>query len=114
MGWNAPGFADGGAVRGQIAGQLSLEDPEVLQRYLGESLGRNAKILGEHLGRFMSEPVRHQERIELACIAGVAADHELTTLRAEPLRGMRQARREIPEVALIDVSDVGPPHGIEN
>src|SRR6267378_5891763 len=106
MGWNAPGFADSGAVRRQVAGQGALEDPEILQWNLCESLGRNAEILGKHLGRGMGEPVRHQQRIELAGIAVVKADHKFATVRAEPLQRMRLACREIPEVALIDVSNI--------
>jgi hypothetical protein len=92
----------------------ALEDPEILQRNLGERLGRNAKILGEHLGRRMGEPVRHQQRIELAGIAVVKADHKFAAVRAEALQRMRLACRKIPEVALIDVRDVGPAHGVEN
>src|SRR5215510_7802485 len=110
MRWNAPGFADRSTVRCQIAGQGTLEDPEVLQRDLGECLGGNAKILGEHLGRRMSEPVRYQQRIELAGVAVVEADHKFAAVRAETLERMRLACREIPEVALVDVSDVWPAH----
>ena len=55
-----PGFADDSAVRFQVARQRALEDPEILQRNLGECLGRNAKILGKDLGGRMGEPIRHQ------------------------------------------------------
>jgi hypothetical protein len=40
-----PGFADRGAIRRQIAGQGTLKDPEILQRDLGERLGRPPKFL---------------------------------------------------------------------
>ena len=110
MGWNTRGLADRGAVRCQIAGQGTLEDPEILQRNPGERLGRNAKILGQHFGRRMGEPVRHQQRIELAGIAVVEADHKFAAVRAETLQRMRLAGREIPEVALIDVRNVWPAH----
>jgi hypothetical protein len=115
-GWGGtfPPLLTAGAVRCQIAGQGPLEDPEILQRNLGERLGWNAKILGEHLGRGVGEPVRHQQRIEFVGVAVVEADHELTAVRAEPLQRMRLACREIPQVALINVSDVGPAHGVEN
>src|SRR5216683_4571647 len=105
MGRNAAGLADSGAVRCQIARQLSLEDPEILQRYLGERFGWYAKILGEHLRRCMGEPVGHQQCVELAGVAVVKADHEFATVRSKPLQRMRLACREIPEVALIDVGD---------
>src|SRR3984893_11835755 len=114
MGWSGRVFANGCAVGCQIAGQLSLENPEVLQRYLGERFGRNAKILGEHLGGRMGEPVCHQQRIELAGVAVVKADHEFASVRAETLQRMRVARREIPKVALIDVRTVWPAPGVEN
>ena len=60
MGWNVPGFADRSAVGCQIARQNTLEDPEILQGNLGERLGWNAKILGKHFGRRMSEPIGDQ------------------------------------------------------
>src|SRR5882672_4796926 len=103
MGWNAPALVDRGAIRRQITGQLALEDPEILQRDLRERLGRNAKILGKHFGRRMREPVRHQQRIELAGVAIVEADHEFATIRAETLQRVRLASRKIPEVTFIDV-----------
>src|SRR5271167_284978 len=112
MRWNAGVFADRGAVRCQIAGQRTLEDPEVLQRNLGEGLGRNAKILGKHFGRRMSEPVGHQQRIELAGVTIVKADHKFTAVRSETLQRMRLARWEVPEVALVDIRDVWPAHGV--
>src|SRR6267142_5928793 len=94
MRWTIFALVDCGAVRRQIAGQGPLEDPEILQRNLSERLGRNAKILGKHLGRGVGEPVRHQQRIEFVGVAVVEADHELTTVRAEPLQRMRLACRE--------------------
>jgi hypothetical protein len=63
---------------------LTLEDPEFMQRYVCERLGRNAEILGKHLGRRMSKPIRHHQRVVFAGIAVVEADHKLATIRAEP------------------------------
>src|SRR5258705_13166467 len=103
-----------GAVRGQIAGQGALEDPEILQWNLGERLSRNTKILGEHFGRCMGEPVGHQQRVELAGVAVVKTDHKFTAVRAEALQRMRLACREIPEVALMDVRYEGTAHRVEN
>src|SRR6476660_2908887 len=103
-----------GAVRGQIAGQGALEDPEILQWNLGKRLSRNTKILGEHCWRCMGEPVGHQQRIELAGVAVIKADHKFTAVRAEALQRMRLACREIPEVALLYISDGGPAHVVEN
>ena len=85
MGPGDRGFADCSAVCCQIAGQGTLKDPEILQRDLCECLGRNAKILGKHLGRGMGEPVRDQQRIELAGIAVIKADHKFAAIRAETL-----------------------------
>src|SRR5882724_10298219 len=114
MGWNGPGFPDGDTVRRQIAGQRSLKDPEILQRNPGERLRWNAEILGKHLGRGMGEPVRHQQRIELAGIAIVKADHKFATVRAEALQRMRLACREIPEVTLLNVRNIWSAYGVEN
>src|ERR1700730_12259886 len=112
MGGNAPGLAYCCSVRCQVARQLALEDPEILQRYLGESLGRNAKIFGEHLGRRMGEPVGHQQRIEFAGVAVIKADHKFATVRAETLQRMRLACRKIPEVSFAYVGDVWPACGV--
>src|SRR5206468_11781996 len=98
MGRHASGFADGSGIGCQIAGHLSLEDPEILQRDSRESLSRHAKILGEYLGRRMGEPVGHKQRVELAGVTVVEADHEFASVRTEALQRMRLTRREIPEI----------------
>src|SRR5207253_1124255 len=91
-----------------------LEDQEILQRDLGEHLSRNAKILGKHLWRRMGEPVRYQQRVELAGIAIVEADHKFATVGPEALQRMRLASRKIPEVTLVNVGNKRPADGIEN
>src|SRR5947209_8196695 len=62
----------------------------------------------------MGEPVGHEQRVELACVAVVKADDKFTTVRAETLQRMWQAGREIPEVARIDIGNVWPPHSVES
>jgi hypothetical protein len=114
MGWNAPGFADRRAIRRQIARQGTLKDPEIMQRDLGERLGRHAEILGKHLGRRMGEPVRQQQRVELAGVTVVKADHEFAAVRAETLQRMRLACGKIPEITFIDIRNIGAAHGVEN
>src|SRR5713101_5815619 len=108
MGWSIFTFVDRGAVRRQIAGQGTREDPEILQRNPGKCFCWNAEILGKHLGRRMSKPIRYQQRIEFVGVAVVEADHEFTAVRAEPLQRMRCASGEIPEVARLYVSNVRP------
>src|SRR2546430_5435981 len=110
---NASAFTDGSSIRRQIAGHLSLEDPAILQRDSRESLSRYGKILGEHLGRRMGEPVGHEQRVKLAGVTVVEADHEFAAVRAEALQRMRLTRREIPEITLIDIGNVGPAQGVE-
>ena len=105
---------DGRAVCGQIAGHGALEDPEIVQRDLCEGFGRHTEVLGQHFGRRVGEPVRHQQRIEFAGVAVVEADHEFAAVRAKSLQGMRRTRRKVPEVAGLDVGDVGAALRVED
>ena len=53
----------GHLVRGQMTGQLTLEDPEVVDGNLRECLDWNSKILGENIGRRVGEPIRHRPAV---------------------------------------------------
>jgi hypothetical protein len=44
----------------------------------------------------------------------IEAYHELAAVRAEPLQRMRQAGREIPKIALLDVGDIGSAQFVEH
>jgi hypothetical protein len=98
----------------EIARHFALKDPEIVQRGLGECVGRYTKIFGEDGRRRMGKPVGHQERVELAGVAGVEADNEFATVRPEALQGMRVAGGKIPDVAFLDVRNIGAPHRIQH
>ncbi len=53
----------------------------------------------------MLEPVAQQEGIVLVELAVVEHQKELAAIRAETLNGMRNARREVPQIANPDVVD---------
>src|SRR5439155_4795999 len=92
---SACGSAHRRAVSGQVAGNLSLEDPQIVQWNFSECLSRHAEIFGKSAGRHMSHPVRHQKGVELACCAVIKADDELAPVGAESLQRMRITGREI-------------------
>src|SRR5258705_3767230 len=99
--WLRASSAHGCEVRGQIAGQLALEDVEVGKRDILERVDGNAEILGEDIRRRMREPFRYQQGGELGGLAFIETDNEFAAVRAEPLQRMRQAGGEIPEVAFL-------------
>ena len=105
---------DGGAIGREVTGHGALEDPEIVQRNFRKRLRWNAEILGQHLGRCMREPVRHQQCIEFVGMTVIEADHELTTVRTKPLQRMRRAGRKVPDIALLHVGNIGPALRIEN
>ena len=98
----------------KVTGYFALKYPEIVQGDIREGLGRHSEILGKNGGRRMREPIRHQQGVELACIAIIEADDEFASIRAEPLQGMGVAGREIPNVSLFHVGDIRLAHGIED
>jgi hypothetical protein len=102
------------AIGGKITGECALEDPEVMQGNLRKAVRRHAEILGKHLGRRMCKPVRHEQCVELVCMAVVEADHEFATVRPETLQGVRSARGKIPEIAFFHVSNIRPAFRIKD
>ena len=55
----------------------------------------------------MSKPIRHQQSVELARRAVIEADDKFATVRSKTLQGMRVTGRKIPDIALLDVGDIG-------
>ena len=70
-----------------------------------EGRAGDAEILGQHLVGRVLEPVADQERVVLVEVAIVEHQKEFATVRTEALDGMRNAGREIPEIADADVVD---------
>ena len=85
MRWNASGFTDGSAICRQIAGDLSLEDPEILQRDSRESLSRHAKILGQEGLGDVTEPVGDAKGAKLREVPVVEDEDEMAGFVAEAL-----------------------------
>src|SRR5258705_10447094 len=102
------------AVRGEVAGQLALEDVEVAKRDILERVDRNTEVFGEDIRRRMREPFRTHQGGKLRSLAFIEADEELAAVRAEPLQRMRQAGGEIPEVSLFHVGDIRPAQFVES
>ena len=55
----------------------------------------------------MSKPIRHQQSVELARRAVIEADNKFATVRSQTLQGMRVTGRKIPDIALLDVGNIG-------
>ncbi len=102
------------AVSGQVARQMTLEDVEVTQRNPRKRSGWNPEVLGQNVRRRVGEPVRQEERRELRGMAFVEAQEELAAVRREPLQRVRKAGREIPQVTLFHVRDIGAAGRVEN
>ena len=61
----------------------------------------------------MGEPVRQQQRVELAGVTVVKADHEFAAVRAETLQRMRLACGKYQRSPSL-ISNIGAAHGVEN
>src|SRR5258708_23834011 len=70
-----------------------------------EKGGCDAKVLGEHLGRYVLEPVRDQEGIVFVEVAIVKDQKEFATVRIETLDRVWNPRWEVPEIADPDIVD---------
>src|SRR5258708_29475060 len=96
----------------QRGGNRRLEDIKLgwIRRMSEQGCGR-AKVLAEHFGRGVLEPVAQQECVVLVEVSIVENQQEFTSVGTETLNRMGNAAREIPEIAdthLIDkVSSLG-------
>src|SRR5260370_14570673 len=86
-------FTKGGGNRG-------LEDIKLawIRRMSEQGCGR-AKVLAEHFGRCVLEPVAQQECVVLVEVSIVENKQEFTSVGTETLNRMGNAAREIPEIA---------------
>ena len=62
----------------------------------------------------MGKPISHQQCVELARRAVIEADDEFATVRPEALQRMRVAGRKIPDVAFLDVGNIGAADRIDH
>ncbi len=103
------------AVALQRRRHLAGEDVELVRvGHVGEACRRHAEVLGQHLGRRMHEPVAEEERVVLAEGAVVEDQQELAAVGTEALDRVRQARREIPQVADAEVVHEAAALGIDD
>ena len=91
----------GGERPGTAPGRCSARSGPAYPR----RTGRHAEVLGQHLGRHVLEPVGDQEGVVFGEAAVVEHQQEFAAVRIEPLDRVRNARREVPEVADTDVVD---------
>src|SRR5262245_54445726 len=70
-----------------------------------EKRGRYAKVLAEHLGGNVLEPVGDQERVFFVKVAIVKRQKEFAAVRIETLDRVRNPRREKPKVTHAHVID---------
>ena len=86
--------------------QRRREDVELARvGHVGEGRSLHAEILRQHVGRHVLDPVAEQEGVVLVEIAVVEHQQKLGAVGTETLDRMRDARREIPQVADADVVD---------
>src|SRR5258706_2016749 len=84
----------------QRGGDRGLEDIKLawIRRMSEQGCGR-AKVLAEHFGRGVLEPVAQQEGVVLVEVSIVENQQEFTSVGTETLNRMGNAAREIPEIA---------------
>ena len=87
-------------VRGEGARLLALEDVKLIERDLRKRISRNPEIRGQYVRRRMRKPVRDQQGVVFGRFAIVETKEELAPIRPQSLQRMRQAGREIPNIAL--------------
>src|SRR5713226_3972218 len=75
---------------------------------------RDAKVLAQHLGRRVLEPVAQQECVVLVEVSIVENQQELTSVGAQSLNRMWNAARKIPEVADTHVIDKVSSLGVDS
>ena len=102
-----PGADD--PIRGERAGHLRLEDVELLLGDVGEGAFGHAEVLREDLFRDVGQKVRDQEGQILVEGAVVEDEQELATVPLQSLERVRDAAREVPDVALADIVLEGVP-----
>jgi hypothetical protein len=72
---------------------------------MAENVCRHAEVLAQHVVRHVLEPVAQQKGVVLVEVAIVEDQQKFAAVGAEALDRMRNARREIPEIADADVID---------
>src|SRR5204863_2428487 len=82
------GAQHGRLVRGERSRQIALENVEILQRSFRKRLGCDRKILRQDIRRRMSNKIRHQEGVELRCVAVVEGEVELGAVGTQALQRM--------------------------
>src|SRR6266404_9510804 len=90
----------------QRGGNRRLEDIKLarIRRMSEQGCGR-AKVLAEHFGRCVLEPVAQQECVVLVEVSIVENKQEFTSVGTETLNRMGNATGKIPEIADADVID---------
>src|SRR5260370_15270205 len=84
----------------QRGGDRGLEDIKLawIRRMSEQGCGR-AKVLAEHFGRGVLEPVAQQEGVVLVEVSIVEDQQEFTSVGAQALNRMWNAAGKIPEIA---------------
>jgi hypothetical protein len=100
-----------GAKRSRHWGREDIELAGVGR--VAERRGRRAEILGQHVVRRMLEPVADQERVVLIEVAVIEHQKEFGAIGIKALDRVRNARREIPEIADPHVIDEVSPFGVD-
>src|SRR5207302_5560979 len=93
----------GNPIRRERARHWRLENPKVLLRDAIESALRHAEVFGQNFFRSMGHPVAEQEGRLLGEVAVVEDKQKLAAFGLESLDRVRDAGREVPQVALADV-----------
>src|SRR5258705_4484540 len=70
---------------------------------MAEQRGGNAKVLSQHLIRYVLKPVTDQEGIVFVEVAVIKDQEKLGTVRIKALDRMRNARREKPPITHTDI-----------
>src|SRR5437868_10899443 len=99
----------------QRGGNRGLENVKLARigRMIDQRSG-HAKVLAQHCGRRVLEPVAQQECVVLVEVSIVENQQEFTSVRAEALNRMGNAPRKIPEIADTHVIDKVSSLGVDS
>src|SRR5205823_294973 len=98
-------------VRGRYA---AMDEVGLLGGYPLKDRRRLAEILGQKLLRGMSQPIGNAEGAELGEISVIENQNEVTRLFAEASERVCVTAREVPDVARIEIVDLGSAGRIDN
>ena len=103
MGDGAEGASGDALILGKRAGNVGLKNKLFSLRHLGQGGLGDAEIFGDDVRGRVRHPVGEEDGLVFGKVAVVEDEHELGAVGRKSLNGVRNAGREVPEIAFFDV-----------